>query len=181
MKSSVTILLFLGLMAAAGTAAAEDIQSCKSESDTAKRLACFDAVASRQADVPEKKEAPIKLAKASLRLVQADPRKRIYSSRIELIPTFTNETKKTVVALEHTVVVTDAFGDKIIDGQSRLDIKIPPGKTVESTMIYTWEDNEFIKDQPFDKLQGPVSTGVAKAVLEVKRAVFSDGSTESYQ
>lgn len=166
---------------------AEDVTACKSEVDSLKRLSCFDAIRVEptagvvKIDAPDTKAAsPITLVKAKLSLQERDIRKQIYSRQIELVPTFKNDTKKTVVALEHTMTITDAFGDKIVDGRSRLDIKIPPGKTVESDLFYSWEDNQFINNEPFDKLLGPVSTGVAKSTLVVTRAVFSDGTNEAY-
>ena len=97
-----------------------------------------------------------------------------------MIPTFKNTSKKTVVAIAHTLSVTDAFGDKIVDGESKLDIKIPPGKTVESDTFYMWEDNQFMQGEPYDKLSGPVSTGTAKAKLEVTKVIYSDGTSESF-
>ncbi|NLS20747.1 hypothetical protein HGP16_30020 [Rhizobium sp. P40RR-XXII] len=177
------------LMLTAGTALAglsEDITTCKTEPDSLKRLTCFDAIkvgeaqSSRPTDQP-KAAAPITLVNARLLLQEKDLRKRIYSPRVELIPSFRNGTKKTVVAIEHTMAITDAFGDEIIEGKSKLDIKIPPGKTIESELFYSWEDNQFIQDEPFDKLLGPVKTGVARATLIVTKAVFSDGTTETYQ
>ncbi|MGO7535935.1 hypothetical protein ELH26_36890 [Rhizobium leguminosarum] len=87
-----------------------------------------------------------------------DYQRQVFNSRVELVPTFKNTSKKTVVAIAHTLTVTDAFGDKIVDGESKLDLKIPPGKTVESESFYLWEDNQFIQVEPYDKLTGPVST-----------------------
>lgn len=183
MRYLIAITLLLASAVDASSDPMAEIRSCKIEADAQKRLACFDAI---EVEIPNednlaKKAAAISLAKVVLRLQEEDPRKRIYNSRVELIPTFKNDTKKTVVAIEHTISITDAFGDKIVDGRSKLDIKIPPGKTVESEMIYWWDNNPFIQNEPFDKLQGPVGTGVAKASLIVTKAVFSDGSTESYE
>lgn len=36
--------------------------------------------------------------------------------------------------------LTDVFGEKVVDGLSKLDIKIAPGKTAESDSYYLWED-----------------------------------------
>lgn len=183
------LIIAVALALWAGEAAADlasDFQACKSETDSLKRLTCFDAISTDGSTVAArpagqtKSPAPIKLAKATLRLQERDLSKMVFSSRVELIPTFKNETKKTVVAIEHTIIVTDAFGDKIIDGQSKLDIKIPPGDTIQSELYYSWEDNQFIQNEPFDKLLGPIKTGVAKAFLTVTKAVFSDGTTETY-
>ncbi len=120
------------------------------------------------------------MTKVVLRTQGKDLDKRVYSPRVEAIPTFKNVSKKTVVAIEHTLIIADAFGEKVIDGTSKLDIKIPPGKTVQSETFYYWEDNQFISSEPYDRLYGPVGTGVAKATIAVTKAVFSDGSVETY-
>ena len=84
------------------------------------------------------------------------------------------------MAIAHTMTITDAFGEKVVDGEGKLDIKIPPGKSVESDTFYMWEDNPFISGEPYDKLQGPVSTGTAKATMLVTKTIYSDGSSESF-
>lgn len=167
---------------------ASEFAACKAETDSLKRLTCFDAISSAggaSAAISGGSKAkldssPIELTKATLRVQEKDFQRQVFNRRVELHPTFKNGSKKTLVAVEHTLQIHDAFGALIVNITSQLDIKIGPGKTAESDTFYLWEDNPFISDEPFDKLQGPVSTGVAKATLQVTKAVFSDGSVESY-
>ncbi|ANL22349.1 hypothetical protein AMJ96_CH02649 [Rhizobium sp. N113] len=165
------------------------MRSCKAESDSLKRLTCFDAIALPESAValaaptlpagaPSK--ASVELVSAKMRIQSKNYERQIFHDRVELLPTFKNASTKTVVAIAHTITVTDAFGDKIIDGESKLDIKIPPGKTVESNTYYLWEDNEFIQGEPYDRLTGPVSTGTAKATLKVRKVIYSDGTSETF-
>jgi hypothetical protein len=188
----------LGMMALLATPAVADtiadMKSCRSEADSLKRLTCYDAIkidgentpadSQTSAAVPKgdetKSNSPITAAKVRLEIRQKDFRRQILNDQIILVPTLRNGTKKTLVAVELNMTISDAFGEKIVDQIARLDIKIAPGKTVESDSIFYWKDNPFISDEIYDKLVGPVSTGVAKASLDVKRAVFSDGTTESY-
>jgi hypothetical protein len=186
----ITIMLCL----TAGTTQADtlaDLRACKVESDSLKRLTCFDAIDVADSEgtaatptaagvISTSAKATVELVNAKLRVQRKNYRSQIFNDRIELIPSFKNLSKKTVVAIAHTVSITDAFGDKIIDGDSKLDIKIPPGKTVASESFYTWEDNPFIQAEPYDKLTGPVSTGTAKAVLTVTKVIYSDGTSESF-
>jgi hypothetical protein len=178
------------LVLAAGPAAADlasDFRACKGETDSLKRLTCFDAI-SVEADANASQtgprptsSSPITLTNIALRTQGKDLERRVYSQRVEAVPTFKNGSTKTVVAIEHTLVIADAFGEKVVDGRSKLDIKIAPGKTVRSETFYFWEDNQFINDEPYDRLYGPVGTGVAKATIVVTKAVFSDGSVETYK
>ncbi|RSB59262.1 hypothetical protein EFD55_32725 [Rhizobium pisi] len=186
------MMVLLATPAVADTIA--DMKSCRGEADSLKRLTCYDAIkidgentpadSQTSAAVPKGDEAksnsPITAAKVRLEIRQKDFRRQILNDQIILVPTLRNGTKKTLVAVELNMTISDAFGEKIVDQIARLDIKIAPGKTVESDSIFYWKDNPFISDEIYDKLVGPVSTGVAKASLDVKRAVFSDGTTESY-
>jgi hypothetical protein len=158
--------------------------------DSLKRLTCFDAIAipdTKQAGTPPQPSTSatsltpsVELVSATMRVQKKDFQRQIFHDRVELVPTFKNTSKKTVVAIAHTLSVADAFGDKIIDGTGKLDIKIPPGKTVQSDTFYTWEDNQFIQGEPYDKLTGPVSTGTAKATLSVTKVIYSDGTSDSF-
>lgn len=174
----------------AGTAQADlssDLLSCKSEPDSLKRLTCFDRIsvedqasASKAAPV-QTTSSPITMTNVVLRVQKQDYKKDVFNPRIEALPTFKNDSKKTVVAVEHTLVITDAFGDNVIDSVGKLDVKIPPGETVQSDTFYFWDDNPFIANEPYDKLYGPIGTGVAKTSGVVTKVVFSDGSVETYQ
>lgn len=181
-------ILILSLSGVARADLASDFALCRAEPDSLKRLTCFDNIVvdrntekSNTVQNVVSSTAPILLTRVVLRVQQEDHQRSVFSPRVELVPTFKNEAKKTVVAIEHTLTITDAFGDKVIDSVAKLDIKIPPGKTVQSESFYYWEDNQFIPNEPFDRLYGPVNTGVAKATLIVKKAVFADGTTESFK
>ncbi|ULJ72985.1 hypothetical protein [Rhizobium gallicum] len=125
-------------------------------------------------------KASVELVSAKMRVQNKNYERQIFSDRVELVPTFKNTSKKTVVAIAHTLTITDPFGDKIVDGESKLDIKIPPGNTAESESFYFWEDNQFIQGESYDKLTGPVSTGTAKATLNVTKVIYSDETSESF-
>lgn len=179
------------MLALTASAAAADLASefraCSAETDSSKRLTCFDAIkiepsGTAAQSVPRPQStSPITMTTVVLRTQAKDLQNHVFSPRIEALPTFKNDAKKPVVAIEHTLVIADAFGEKVIDGSSKLDIKIPPGKTVQSETFYYWEDNQFLPGEPYDRLYGPIGTGMAKATITVTKAIFSDGSVESYR
>lgn len=162
-----------------------DLVRCKAEPDSLKRLNCYDAIAVQETQNPSPvltpASAPISMTDVQLRIQMKDVSSRIYHNRLEVVPTFKNMSDKTVVAIEHTLKMTDAFGEAVVDSTSKLDIKIPPKKTVQSETFYFFEDNPFIYDEAYDKLSGSVSNGSAKATMTVVKAVFSDGTTASYK
>lgn len=161
-----------------------EVSKCRGVADSLARLTCYDrlkigtpAVASQP--VPGA-SSPVTMTSYDLRLQPKDYRKEVFNERVELVPTLHNATKKTVIGVVLALTITDAFGDTIVDGSSKLDIRIPPGQTVESETFYFWDDNPFINNEVYDKLSGPVGTGAAKASAKVTRAVYSDGSSESF-
>ena len=187
MRAVYCCLFILAAAVAAKADLAADVQACKAETDSLRRLSCFDAIKIEmavKAAQPTGRSAglgSVVMTDVSLRIQDKDPSSQVYNDRIEIQPTFKNNTQKTVVALEHTLVVTNAFGEPVVDGKSKLDIKIAPGQTVVSDNFYFFDDNPFIHDEVFDKLSGPIRTGVAKARMTVTKAVFSDGTIEVYK
>ncbi|MGW6778321.1 hypothetical protein ACWF50_09745 [Brucella pseudogrignonensis] len=183
-----TIIIALAVSAFSTLAIAnqnDDILKCRDESDSLKRLTCYDALSTGSGNSttvvkPAASPANIITTEIALRHQGKDFDRGVFNPRIEAVPTFKNNTKKTLVAVELAIVISDAFGEKIIDGKDKLDIKIAPGKSQTSNVFFYWEDNQFINNQPYDKLFGPVDTGVAKAEMKVLKAVFSDGSVEDY-
>ncbi|WP_210180157.1 hypothetical protein [Martelella sp. AD-3] len=184
------IVLFtvvIALLAGAARAdLANDISACRAETDTLKRLVCYDAITVKTAPVdPAPKQtagqSPVTASKIELRYQPKDTDNWVFNSRVEAYPSFVNNSDKTVVAIGLKLTIKDAFGENVVNARGTLDMIIPPGETVESPSYYSWDDNPFSGDDPFDDLVGPVKTGVAKASIVVTDVVYDDGTIESYQ
>ncbi|MDR9808893.1 hypothetical protein [Rhizobium hidalgonense] len=81
------------------------------------------------------------------------------------------------MAIAHTLTITDALADHRWRKQARhKDSTRQDGRE----QFYLWEDNEFIQGEPYDRLMGPVSTGTAKAALDVRKVIYSDGTSQTY-
>lgn len=93
---------------------------------------------------------------------------------------FANSSAKRVSAVALVVSIKDAFGDVILSGDSKLDVNIRPGGTEYSQSFLIWEDNQFMSDDPYSKMIGPVTAGTAKAEVAIKKVVYQDGTVESY-
>lgn len=168
---------------AANAATDAEIAKCRNVRDSLARLTCYDNITLENkvaAPVPAGNSSPVVLESAEMRIQQKDYKKSVYGPRVELVPTFKNNSSKTVVALNHTLTIRDAFGDVIVENSDKLDIRIAPGKSVRSEMYYFWDDNPYIQGEPFDRLSGPVTTGTAKASSVVTSVVYADGTIERY-
>lgn len=154
--------------------------------DSLARLTCYDKIEVGGANAPalpaaSTSSSPASLVRAKLSVQGKDYKRNVFNPRIELQLRFKNSSSKAVVALGHTVVIRDAFGDVVVDQNGKLDITIPPNKEADSPSFYFWEDNSFISNEPFDKMVGAVQENTAKTEIEVTRIVYKDGTIEDFQ
>ncbi|MER8921682.1 hypothetical protein [Mesorhizobium sp. M0802] len=182
----VLAIFFLVFVGGANAQSFQNIENCRQMVDGADRLACYDALKPDES-LPLKTEpaasmpvSPVKLDLARFNVQDENPRQRIYSSRIELHLAFSNASAKRVSALALLITIRDAFGDEILVNDSKLDINILPGGSTASDTYFFWEDNQFMHDDAYSKMIGPVSAGTAKTEVAVKRIVYQDGTVDSY-
>lgn len=188
MRGKIFVFIFIATQSTVAADTNSDLARCRTELDNLKRLVCYDSivntqdttVASAKDDKSKSSSVRIEVLDSRILIQEENTRKQIYRPRIVLYPSFKNNTDKTVVAIEHTILIKDAFEDTLIDTVSKLDIKIEPNQISNNRINYWWEDNKFIHAEAFDRLVGPVSTGAAKVLITVKRAIFADGSSEIY-
>ncbi|WP_156382143.1 MULTISPECIES: hypothetical protein [unclassified Aureimonas] len=164
-----------GLAVAAGDS---EILSCRAETDSLQRLTCYDKITVAEPEPSASTRSPhsVSFVSGDLRIQSKDFEKTIYNERVEFIPTFRNAGEKTVVALMFDFTFSDAFDEEIIKQSSKVDVRIAPGKTVQSSSFFYWEDNPFIAREPFDLLSGPISAGTTKISGTVTKVVYSDGT-----
>ncbi|MBZ9748287.1 hypothetical protein LB516_23940 [Mesorhizobium sp. CO1-1-7] len=172
-------------MIVAGDAEAQTLQgieNCRQLVNGADRLACYDGLGTSAPSVEtgQKSAAPVTLAKARFNIQAKNYEQQIFNPRIELHMSFTNSTAKRVSALALVVSIKDAFGDVVLSGDSKLDVNIGPGATETSPTFLIWEDNQFLNDDPYSKMVGPVDAGTATAEIAIKKVVYQDGTVESY-
>jgi len=158
-----------------------DILRCREVEDSLARLNCYDRIA---VEVPRASSSAaskaVTFVSAELRHQGEDYKRDIFSPRIEMHPVFKNGSGKTVTGIALRMTVRDAFGDVLIEGNDNLDIRLDPGKTGSAGTFYLWEDNPFIRTQPYDKMIGPVTAGTAKVEIDILKVVYSDGTVETY-
>ncbi|RWF63265.1 hypothetical protein [Mesorhizobium sp.] len=158
----------------------QNIENCRQLTDGVDRLACYDALQPILAPSEDHGESPVKVASSRFDIQQRDMRRSIYNPRIELHLSFANYSTKRVKAVALAIIINDAFGDTILTTEGKLDLNIRPGGSDVSPSFFFWDDNEFMNDDEFSKLIGPVSAGTAKTDVTVRRVVYQDGSIENY-
>ena len=100
-----------------------------------------------------------------------------YNSSVVITPLFKNVGSKTIVGLQGHLSVLDGFGKEVYGFNFRSDNKLAPGHDSSHTGGYSFEDNPFINDEPYDKVVALVVAGTARYDAKIRQVAFSDGTT----
>jgi hypothetical protein len=99
-----------------------------------------------------------------------------YSNTVVISPVFKNVGPKTIVGLQGRMSVLDGFGNEVYGFNFRADNKLTPARESSHTAGYEFEDNQFINDEPYDKIAPLIAGGTAKYSAKIKRIAFDDGT-----
>ena len=92
------------------------------------------------------------------------------------MPIFLNETGKTVVGFKFATSFKSAFGDDVFSFAGESSEKVSAGKLSTAQTFYFFEGNQFMADQPYDKLKIFEAAGTGTIVTKVTAVVFEDGT-----
>jgi hypothetical protein len=99
-----------------------------------------------------------------------------YSDSAIISVVFKNVGTKTIVGLRGLLSVLDGFGNDVYKFTFRDDEKITPGRDTGGTGGYSFEDNQFAHDEPYDKIAPLISGGTAKYSAKITQIAFEDGT-----
>ncbi len=90
-----------------------------------------------------------------------------YSPYVNLKLTLKNNTEETITAWKSLMKVRNAFNEEILTIMlTSGDSQIKPGMTENADFI--WEDNQFIDDEPYDRLATTSSENLKIDISETK-------------
>ena len=92
------------------------------------------------------------------------------------MPIFANETGKTIVGFRFTATFLSAFGDEVFRFSGESSERIEVGANSTAKTYYFFEDNQFIANEPYDKLKIFRASGTGKIRTTVNAVVFDDGT-----
>ncbi len=90
---------------------------------------------------------------------------------------FENKSDNTIVGLQYTVKFYDAFGELVHEFSKKDNIQIRPHKRNNMDEYTYWEENQFLSNQPYNKLFDCVSANLCKAEIEITQVVFENGQS----
>jgi len=94
---------------------------------------------------------------------------------MRFMPIFLNETGQTITGFRFRAVFRSAFGDEVFSFEGESTERIAPGQTSTGSTFYYFEDNQFIGDQPYDKLLIFETSGTGSIETTVTAVVFENG------
>jgi hypothetical protein len=98
-----------------------------------------------------------------------------YSNSIEMFPVFKNVGSKTLVGLRGRLSMIDGFGKEVYAFTFRDDDKILPGHD-SGGGGYSFEENQFLSDDPYHKMIPLIEAGTAKYAARITQLAFEDGT-----
>jgi hypothetical protein len=98
-----------------------------------------------------------------------------YSNSIVISPVFKNVGTQTIVGLQGYLSVVDGFGNEVYGFRFRNDDKILPGKN-SGPGGYSFEENQFEKDDPYHKMIPLIQAGTAKYKVRITQIALEDGT-----
>lgn len=121
---------------------------------------------------------PVELVRYKIQRLSKDIHrdKKPYGAHVRAYFQFKNNSGKTLTGLIYQVEYRDSFGDLLHEETYRDQLRIEPGKTNPQENFWYYEDNEFMDDEPYDRMQSAADSGTMKAKVTIKKVVFEDGS-----
>ena len=94
---------------------------------------------------------------------------------MRFMPILRNETGKTIVGFKFRAVFKSAFDDEVFSFDGESSERILAEALSTASAYYFFEDNQFLGDEPYDKLQIFEAAGTGRVTTTVTAVVFEDG------
>ena len=94
---------------------------------------------------------------------------------MRFMPLFKNLTSKTIVGFKFHAVFKSAFGDVVFAFDGESSERVQPDAMSTASTFYFFDDNKFMADEPYDRLQIFEATGTGTISATVTAVVFDDG------
>lgn len=112
----------------------------------------------------------------SLQHLDADNSMQRYSPIVALTFHFKNNTDKKVIGVSVLCVIKNPFGKEVLRETYDNEVVIRPNERMKNNLSWIMEDNQFIDDQPYDRLKLIAANGTARITTKVLKVIFEDGT-----
>ena len=94
---------------------------------------------------------------------------------VRFMPIFLNSTGKTIVGFKFRSVFKSAFDEEVFTFDGESSERTAPDSASTASTFYFFEDNQFIENEPYDKLKIFESAGTGSISTKVTAVVFDGG------
>jgi hypothetical protein len=99
-----------------------------------------------------------------------------YSDAVTLYLHYQNRTNKKVVGVVINVTITNPFGKTVFEHTYEDEVVLQPLERLRNDTYWYFEDNQFIGDEPYDRMWQMAQNGTAKIKTKVQKVIFEDGT-----
>ena len=99
-----------------------------------------------------------------------------YSNCVALAFHYKNITHKKIVGIEVQCIIKNPFNKILLDKIFQDEVVVEPMGKLKKKMFWTFEDNEFINGQPYDRLKLCAMNGTGKITTKIVKVIFADGT-----
>lgn len=99
-----------------------------------------------------------------------------YSKRLGLHIHYANNTDRKIIGVIVKVTIVNPFGKVVFETTFEDEINVEPNERQRNDKFWVFPDNQFIDDEPYDRMWNMADNGTARIVTNVLKAVFADGT-----
>ncbi|HYH02426.1 MAG TPA: DUF3157 family protein [Bacillota bacterium] len=103
-------------------------------------------------------------------------RKVNYSDAVVLYLHYLNRTNKKVVGIVVNVVISNPFGKTVFEHTYEDEVVVQPLERLRNDTYWYFTDNQFIRDEPYDRMWQMAENGTAKVKTQIQKVIFEDGT-----
>lgn len=99
-----------------------------------------------------------------------------YNKRLGLFLHYQNNTDKKIVGITVKVGILNPFGKSVFSTTYEDEAVLEPNEKQKNDKFWTFEDNPFIHDEPYDKMWQMADNGTAKIETKILKVILADGT-----
>ncbi len=99
-----------------------------------------------------------------------------YEKRLGLFLHYQNNTDKKIIGVIVKVTILNPFGKSVLETTFEDEVILKQNEKQKNTKYWLFKDNQFIDDEPYDRMWSMADNGTAKINTQILKVVFDDGT-----
>lgn len=99
-----------------------------------------------------------------------------YEKRLGLFLHYQNNTDKKIIGVIIKVDILNPFGKIVYNTTYEDEVILQPNERLKNDKYWVFSDNQFINDEPYDRMWQMADNGTAKINTKILKVIFDDGT-----